>query len=129
MEMAEGNPPYMDYPPMRALFLITTKGLPPLKDKDKWSIDFVTFVDNCLVLTPEQRMTSFKISELSFLSKGCAKSVFADIIEKVSEIENSEDDDEEEEEEEEHYRDDYHDQREDDDDEEDEEDEDEEDDD
>lgn len=31
MEMAEGEPPYIQFPPMRALFLITTRGLPALK--------------------------------------------------------------------------------------------------
>ncbi len=31
MEMAEGEPPYMEFPPLRALFLITTKGIPELK--------------------------------------------------------------------------------------------------
>ncbi len=31
MEMAEGEPPYMEFPPLRALFLITTKGIPDLK--------------------------------------------------------------------------------------------------
>jgi len=36
MEMAEGEPPYMEFPPLRALFLITTKGIPELKDTKKW---------------------------------------------------------------------------------------------
>jgi serine/threonine protein kinase len=39
MEMCEGEPPYMESPPLRALFLITTKGIPPLADGAKWSAD------------------------------------------------------------------------------------------
>jgi serine/threonine protein kinase len=37
MEMCEGEPPYMESPPLRALVLITTKGIPPLADAAKWS--------------------------------------------------------------------------------------------
>eukprot|EP01111_Echinosteliopsis_oligospora_P000746 TRINITY_DN1087_c0_g2_i3.p1 TRINITY_DN1087_c0_g2~~TRINITY_DN1087_c0_g2_i3.p1 ORF type:complete len:490 (+),score=171.89 TRINITY_DN1087_c0_g2_i3:318-1787(+) len=48
IEMAEGEPPYMEYPPLRALFLITTKGIPPLKDQSKWSRDFHDFFQKCL---------------------------------------------------------------------------------
>jgi len=32
MEMCEGQPPYIEYPPLRALFLISTKGIPPLNE-------------------------------------------------------------------------------------------------
>jgi hypothetical protein len=48
IEMAEGEPPYMEYPPLRALFLITTKGIPPLKDQNKWSKEFHDFFQKCL---------------------------------------------------------------------------------
>jgi len=44
MEMAEGEPPYMDHPPLRALFLITTKGIPPLKEANKWSAEMQDFL-------------------------------------------------------------------------------------
>lgn len=43
MEMAEGDPPYMEFPPLRALFLITTKGIPGLRDPDSWSSEFSDF--------------------------------------------------------------------------------------
>lgn len=43
MEMAEGEPPYMEYPPLRALFLITTKGIPGLRDPGAWTPVFSQF--------------------------------------------------------------------------------------
>lgn len=46
--MAEGEPPYMEFPPLRALFLITTKGIPPLKEPHKWSPEFTDFYNKCL---------------------------------------------------------------------------------
>jgi serine/threonine protein kinase len=55
MEMAEGEPPYMEYPPLRALFLITTKGIPPLKEPNKWSPDFLDFYSKCLEKDVEKR--------------------------------------------------------------------------
>ncbi len=43
MEMAEGGPPYKEYPPLRALFLITTKGIPGLRDPGAWTPVFSQF--------------------------------------------------------------------------------------
>ncbi len=48
MEMAEGEPPYMEFPPLRALFLITTKGIPDLKEPSAWTSDFKDFLQRCL---------------------------------------------------------------------------------
>eukprot|EP01129_Flabellula_baltica_P014192 TRINITY_DN6746_c0_g2_i1.p1 TRINITY_DN6746_c0_g2~~TRINITY_DN6746_c0_g2_i1.p1 ORF type:complete len:338 (-),score=76.91 TRINITY_DN6746_c0_g2_i1:61-1074(-) len=45
MEMAEGKPPYMDEVPMRALFLITTKGIPQLSHPEKWTPYFQDFLN------------------------------------------------------------------------------------
>ncbi|KAL7721167.1 Protein kinase [Entamoeba marina] len=92
MEMADGNPPYMDYPPMRALFLITTKGIPPLKEKEKWSKEFLSFFDECLVLSPDARLTSMKMIEHPFLDKKTSKQEFSLLIKTVSEMDHSDSD-------------------------------------
>jgi serine/threonine protein kinase len=48
MEMMEGEPPYMEFPPLRALFLITTKGIPPPANPDMWSPELLDFFNKCL---------------------------------------------------------------------------------
>jgi serine/threonine protein kinase len=55
MEMAEGEPPYMEFAPLRALFLITTKGVPPLRDEHKWSAEFRDFIAKSLAPEAKDR--------------------------------------------------------------------------
>lgn len=55
IEMCQGEPPYLDQPPLRALFLITTKGIPPLREPDKWSADLRDFLDLCLKVNVDER--------------------------------------------------------------------------
>mmetsp|Transcript_16948 Transcript_16948/g.23581 ORF Transcript_16948/g.23581 Transcript_16948/m.23581 type:complete len:122 (-) Transcript_16948:209-574(-) len=69
MEMAEGEPPYMEFPPLRALFLITTKGIPDLKHPDKWSYEFRDFVAKCLDKEPETRPDATELLKHPFLKK------------------------------------------------------------
>lgn len=72
MEMAEGEPPYMEFPPLRALFLITTKGIPPLQEGDRWSALFKDFVAKCLERDPEARVDSRALLVHPFLATACA---------------------------------------------------------
>jgi len=72
MEMAEGEPAYMDFPPLRALFLITTKGIPPLKEEDKWTPSFRSFVNKSLEKEPEKRPDSTALLAHPFLAASCS---------------------------------------------------------
>jgi len=57
-EMADGEPPYLNEPPMKALFLISSKGLPGLKDPGKWSETLLDFLSQCSRKEPTERPTA-----------------------------------------------------------------------
>ncbi|KAL6077188.1 Serine/threonine-protein kinase pakA [Balamuthia mandrillaris] len=69
MEMAEGEPPYMDYPPLKALFLITTQGIPELKQPHKWSSDMKDFLQQCLVKDMAKRPTASALLKHPFVGR------------------------------------------------------------
>jgi len=95
MEMTEGEPPYMDYPPLRALFLISTKGVPPLKEEEKWSPELVDFLSKCLIVEPTERPTALELLAHSFSKMVCPVSDMVQLLEAVAgirELESSDDD-------------------------------------
>jgi len=78
-EMIDGVPPYMNDPPLRALFLISTKGIPPV-EKAGWSDEFLDFLDKCLCDQPSLRPSSEEVLKLPFLKKACTKNDMASLI-------------------------------------------------
>jgi hypothetical protein len=48
IEMADGEPPYLNEPPLKALYQITTAPSPGLKVPDAWSPQFRHFLRCCL---------------------------------------------------------------------------------
>jgi hypothetical protein len=82
-EMAEGEPPYMEYPTARALFLILTKGVPELKDRDKWSADMRNFLNACLTKDTTARPTSEKLLQHPWLRQACTPAEFKSLVHRV----------------------------------------------
>ena len=83
MEMAEGEPPYMEFPPLRALFLITTKGIPPLAKPSLWSKEFQDFTKRCLDKDPAKRGSATEMLAHPFLQKACSGSDLIHLVETV----------------------------------------------
>jgi len=86
MEMAEGEPPYMEYPPLQALFFITTKGIPGLRQPDLWSENFISFLNQCLDIDFEKRPSSAQLLQHPFLKSACEPDDWNDVILAVQEI-------------------------------------------
>ncbi|CEP60903.1 mitogen-activated protein kinase kinase kinase kinase STE20 LALA0_S02e02300g [Lachancea lanzarotensis] len=68
IEMIEGEPPYLNETPLRALYLIATNGTPELKDADSLTQDLRFFLNWCLHVNPEERASASELLEDPFIT-------------------------------------------------------------
>jgi serine/threonine protein kinase len=76
IEMAEGEPPFLDQPPLRALLLITISDPPTLKSS-VWSPSFRHFLSRCLDPKPENRSSAEQLLLHPFLKSACTDAEMA----------------------------------------------------
>ncbi|XP_017875428.1 neither inactivation nor afterpotential protein C isoform X2 [Ceratina calcarata] len=68
IELADGNPPFQDMHPTRALFQIVRNPPPNLYRPSNWSQNFNDFIAECLEKNPENRPYMAEIAEHPFLA-------------------------------------------------------------
>lgn len=80
IEMIEGEPPYLNETPLRALFLITTNGKPKLKDEETISPELREFLDSCLEVDAEKRADAASLLRSPFILKADDNSSLAPLV-------------------------------------------------
>jgi len=86
IEMVDGEPPFTDFPPLRALFLFTGRNktaIPQLKNGTKWSSDLNDFLNKCF-LSAEQRPDAGTLLQHTFLSKTCTANELSHYVKSVN---------------------------------------------
>lgn len=82
LEMADGEPPLLDLPPLRALFIIATQPPPSLREPEKWSSTFKDFLAAALAKSPQKRASADELLEHPFVQKACDTKFLVELLKK-----------------------------------------------
>ncbi|KAL6929006.1 hypothetical protein ACO0SA_002340 [Hanseniaspora valbyensis] len=67
IEMVDGEPPYMNETPLRALYLIAKNGTPTLNNPDGISALGKQFIGCCLTVNPDDRLSATELLEHDYM--------------------------------------------------------------
>ncbi|KAF9173505.1 p21 protein (Cdc42 Rac)-activated kinase, partial [Mortierella sp. AD010] len=100
-EMLEGEPPHMNEPPLRAMFLIASGDLPPINHGGLASKRCISFLEACTMGESEERPCAKELLAHPFLELACDSSVMATLLSRTyaleagDPIENAQEDEDE----------------------------------
>ena len=88
-EMAEGVPPYMDLPPLQALFKISNEDAPRLANAESYSSNMRDFVSKCLQKDVNERADATQLLQHPFLKSSCNPQEFLRVVEMANKAKES----------------------------------------
>ena len=80
LEMAEWEPPYLREQPLRALYLIATKGTPNFKEPDRWSQAMRSFLRSACEADPVNRASGDELLQHEFMRTAATRPAFAQLL-------------------------------------------------
>ncbi|XP_054153126.1 serine/threonine-protein kinase Pak-like [Oppia nitens] len=80
IEMIDGEPPYMNESPLKALYLIATHGKPDIKSRHQLSPDLLNFIDSCLEIDVDKRSSAAELLNYDFMAKATDMSSIVPLI-------------------------------------------------
>ena len=81
IEMLEGEPPYLNEDPLKALYLIATNGTPKLKHPESLSLEIKRFLSVCLCVDVRYRASTEELLHHSFFNMACEPSDLTALLE------------------------------------------------
>ncbi|AAS52480.1 AEL205Wp [Eremothecium gossypii ATCC 10895] len=80
IEMLEGEPPYLNEEPLKALYLIATNGTPKLKHPELLSLEIKRFLSVCLCVDVRYRASTEELLHHSFFETSCEPEELANLL-------------------------------------------------
>ncbi|KAL3233142.1 Serine/threonine-protein kinase CLA4 [Nakaseomyces bracarensis] len=81
IEMLEGEPPYLNEDPLKALYLIATNGTPKLKQPQSLSLEIKRFLSVCLCVDVRYRASTEELLHHSFFNIACEPEDLSSLLE------------------------------------------------
>lgn len=90
MELADGNPPYIEEQMAKVVRLILKNETPPFTST-RWSADFQDFVNKCMIRDPNERPSAEELLKTPFMAEaGAYKAEFAKVVRDFITLQNAE---------------------------------------
>ncbi len=80
LEMAEWEPPFLREQPLRALYLIATKGAPKFKEPARWTPGMNAFLQAACEVDPVNRASADDLLQNDFVKSAASKAAFSALL-------------------------------------------------